>query len=210
MVKRRNNNRRRRRTPRRSRRVTMAPPRQDIQSNLTRTKLLLSIAVSSALSVFKYPIAVNTLVAGSALGYKTAFAEIKILSLRVYFISNRSMSDSGLVALLVCDSNENINFGSFTDLSIMPGSVVRKCWQSVGSMWYPTEPEDREYQSVTGTHAIADCVVMYNQSGAKVEGQLIIEARVLFRGRVGSTAVLSIMQDCIAEAEYEPISPSME
>lgn len=185
----------------------MAPPRLSIQSNVTRTKLITSIAVSETTPYKRGTVALNNLFTGSATGYSTVYNECKVRSVRVYFESDRSMADSGLICLVISDYNENSvpSTLNFTGLSTLPGSVVRKNFQPVANMWYPTEPDDRNFHAFSDAWRIFDYAIMINQSSAKLSGLLVFEAMVTLRGRVAQSSAYQVMRRLLSEGEVSDL-----
>jgi len=192
-------------------RISNAPPRLTIAASNTRARLLVSKAMKEA-GVETLTLTSADLLSGVNAGYLTIFCEYRVHSVNVYYQSNNAYSDSGSIALNVSDFQENpvITLKTpFSEVSVMPGSIVRKCYQNVSSRWYPTEPDDRNFHSLDDKWNICNIMLRHSTDASKFNGTLIINANVTFRGRKSAIAVQSAMIGCL-EGTNIPESPSLQ
>lgn len=180
-------------------RQAAAPPRLSITASNTRTRLYYAVAVADA-GVHTTTLSSEQLLSGTNAGYQTVFCEYKVHSVSVYYQANNAYSDSGSIALNVSDFEENpvVTLKTpFTEVCIMPGTMVRRVYQNMSSRWYPTEPEDRDFRSLDAKWNICNIMLRHSTDGSKFNGQLIVVAYVTFRGRKSAIKVSEAMQRCV-------------
>lgn len=184
----------------RSRKMQSAPPRLSLSSNNTRMRLMFPAAVTK--SPFSKTFEVKDFVASATnKGLVTAFHEIKVLNIRVFYQSNSATSDNGSVVLIVNDAGENAGLDQirFSEACLCPGAMVRRVWQNVSSRWHPTEPSDREFKTLDSADKLMDVNLFHSTKDGSFNGVLLIEANVILRGRNTPASQQALLTKIIAD-----------
>lgn len=77
---------------------------------------------------------------------RTTFSEIKLTKIQCWITPSAATNANGLQCLLICPADELKTVPEkvkFTNLGSLPGSVVRKVYQTVHREWHPTSPFER-------------------------------------------------------------------
>lgn len=180
----RNRRRSRRGRQRSSRAMSSAVPRQLITSNTRRISIPWGTTVAGNLLRMDLGVA-NIMTYGPNSGLSFEYRQIKIHRVRVYWQSDNGTSDSGSVCLIVCDYGENKaeDVENFDEICTAPGAMVRKVWQNVSNVWFPTEPTDRDYHDVDYNDGICTITVRHSKPDGKLDGRLLAIIDASFRGR---------------------------
>lgn len=185
----RRNVRRRRRNQRRTgrRSIQAAPPRLSISSNSRNVMISYAMDLTSLkVDVYRQDLKISDIFSFSPnKGLSYQYRECKILGIRFYWQSDNPTSDSGSVCLTVEDYQENLGTDTcnFEELPTYPGSMIRKVWQNVSNRWYPTEPSDREFLSLTTGTNVCSYTVRHSIKGSTLKGRVIALIRAKMRGR---------------------------
>lgn len=132
---------------------------------------------------------------------RTLFAEIKLLRVNVWVMPSASFGATGLQCLIVCPASEfiipNGKVPKFTNLGTVPGSVVRKVYQTVHREWHPTSPFERGWHKTDSTDALFHFLHMTNDmkkdngiSGNDYKAEVIWDYHIRARG-FGSSSFLA-------------------
>lgn len=134
--------------------------------------------------------------------YSVLFREAKIHKVEAWFMPYASITHPGLYVFNISDIDENKidNAAGVWNLGA-PGSVVRRMNQVGYRVWYPTEPDDRNWFVLSSDHrfltyAISAAEKAYweqtsDKSGnpldvkenASIAGKLIVNTHASFRGK---------------------------
>lgn len=100
-------------------------------------------------------------------------------------MADNGTSDLGSVCLIVSDFGENHgeDTSPFEEVCTMPGAMVRKVWQNVSNIWFPTEPSDREFHDVDGDDGVLTVCVRHSIAKGTLNGRLLALVNASFRGR---------------------------
>lgn len=195
---RRNNNNMRRRRNRRN--ISNAPPRLLLTSN-TRRLVIPYIAVPSTNGSYSETLTCKRLFAyGPNLGLAVQYNECRFHSIRVYFQSDFATSADGSICLIVSDYLENVGEikDQFQDAITYPGAMVRKAWQNISGVWFPTEPDDRNFRPVSDDRGIMTFSLRHSKSDGAFKGRLILNLSVSLRGRASFVKTKAISR-CLEE-----------
>lgn len=75
----------------------------------------------------------------------SCFKEIRIKRVNVWMYTTLSAASSGTITLAVCPKDEINPSATPVTLATTPGSITRRVWQSLHAMYYPTEPDERNW-----------------------------------------------------------------
>jgi hypothetical protein len=136
--------------------------------------------------------------------YASVYGEFKIRRINVWYIPQSAVVTSpGDYAFSVIDSGEVKTAGEFKTIALMPGSSIRKLYQSAQGSWYPTEPSDKEWRPFDNNWSIF-CVRIATTGTFKIDGYCVYDAHVSFRA---TSAALK--QSVVCNKEFAPnCSPS--
>lgn len=84
--------------------------------------------------------------------FQGLFHEYKIHKVTAHFMPYANTTQTGEYCFTLWDSNENTMPSTFTEAVGSPASVVRKTYQPAKLVWYPTEPEDRDWHTFGDKH----------------------------------------------------------
>lgn len=88
---------------------------------------------------------------------RVTFAEIKLSKIQCWITPGLAMNINGLQCLIVCPAQEFEVDGTkikFSSLGSVPGSVVKKVFQTVYREWHPTSPFERGWHKTDSTEPI--------------------------------------------------------
>lgn len=140
-------------------------------------------------------------------GLRFQYREAKILSVRVYWQSDDSTSNSGSVCLNVEDYGENTGTDTcdFGELLSYPGSMVRKVWQNVSNRWFPTEPSDREFHDLDSSDGILTYTVRHSIAGSKLKGRAVLLISARLRGKSTTRQVAELLKQEYLESTMKDL-----
>lgn len=132
--------------------------------------------------------------------YKGLFHECKVHRIVVHFMPYAPPTEPGEYSFTLSDFDENTSINSFIDAVGAPASVIRKTGQPARLEWFPTEPEDRNWQKLgdrhqwcTATLYAAESVYKTNpdegiakqsyQAKGSIAGKIVAEVDMSFRGK---------------------------
>lgn len=172
-------------------RVTNAPPRLSITANTRRLVIPYGVDVSTHSTTIKLTHK-NIFEYGPNVGLSYEFSEVKVHRIRVFWQSDNGTGDKGSTILVVGDNGEN-NIKEdtpFHELMSYPGSMVRKTWQNISAVWFPTEPTDRDWYGVGSSNTILSVYMRHSVEGSgpnptpsSLNGRLMMLCSVSMRGR---------------------------
>lgn len=169
--------------------MSAAPPRLSISSN-TRT-VVLPYGLDINVNVLRKDLFMSDIFSFSPnVGLTFQYQEGRINFIKVYWQSDNATADAGSVCLNVEDYGENNGSDTcaFVELLTYPGSMVRKVWQGVSNRWYPTEPSDREFRSLTSASGVLTFTVRHSVAASKLKGRIIMNISVTLRGKTTKRA----------------------
>lgn len=164
--------------------MSNALPRQLITANTRRITIPYGATVSGSMS--RFDIGISALLKYRPnMGLTFEYRELRVHRVRVYWQSDNGTSDSGSVCLVVCDFGENKGEDTlpFDELCTMPGAMVRKVWQNVSNVWFPTEPQDRDFHDVDTNDGVCTVTVRHSKADGRLDGRLLALIDASFRGR---------------------------
>lgn len=150
--------------------------------------------------------------------FKGLFKEIKLHSLVAHFVPYETITAPGEYIFTLCDYGENSTPSSVANAVGMPASVIRKNGSPAKLVWYPTEPEDRNWHVIGDQHKYCSFTLRemedsYNTDDnppgnrprtVGIQGKVVIEANASFRGKPDSPTVQHPLRDSPAgSAEYK-------
>lgn len=123
----------------------------------------------------------------------SCFKEVKIQKVKIWVIPSLGTASSGIYTLCVAPKSEVNGKDNFNGLSQTPGSITRKVFQTAHAMYYPTEPDERNWFSVTLTKQLFTvqviCTGLDQTNSVKqpsMQYQIVCDAHVRLRGRASS------------------------
>lgn len=147
---------------------------------------------------------------------KHLFRQYKVHSITAHYVPYASNTAPGEYIFALWDAQENETPNSFSSALGMPASVIRKTHQPSKLVWYPTEPDDRNWHafedkhswcvasidSAEGIYHVAqptpNTITKEYKSAANIAGKVIIEVDATFRG-TPSPSLLAYEHLCNAE-----------
>lgn len=132
---------------------------------------------------------------------KACFAEYKVHKITAHYLPYAPATAMGEYCFTLWDDGENATPSSFVSSIGVPASVVRKLSQPAKLVWYPTEPDDRNWHAFGDKHHWCRSTVYSAESiyqsepdvevtntkvykeTANIAGKIIIEADVSARGK---------------------------
>lgn len=160
--------------------------------------------------------------------FKGLFKEVKVHKITAHYMPYDSPTNPGEYAFVLCDYGEDKMPSSFSECVGAPASVIRKSGRPARLVWYPTEPDDRNWHDLADTHNW--CSFALYQSEPKyvvdipgsdpkgfisgVEGKIIIDLDASFRGKPskptpGVFADRDAPSDSAAFKEYQRQHPCL-
>lgn len=113
---------------------------------------------------------------------KTAFAEIRVHSLRVYVVSDLNVATDYAYASCLIDSIGKTKAGlTYGQVLSMPGSSFRRMYQGCGHHWKWTEPSDAEFNLTNSDVSIADFYLSVTNAKVPFGGHLVVDISVTLR-----------------------------
>jgi len=187
---------RRRRPPPRRRRTGMSRPGANVSSRVpTRSIMQGSFSGSirnyysiSSNSTWYKSISVQDLIADQYAALATQFGEIRVNALRAYYTPDAPTSSAGSYAACLIDSTtkKSVTTPTYALIMSLPGSTVRKTYQSCGLHWKWTEPSDAEFRNIDDASPVCDILMATNTSTAKLSGDLIVDVSIILRSAPGA------------------------
>lgn len=148
--------------------------------------------------------AANIYAQGWMSALKALFQEVKIHRITAHYVPYAPITDPGEYVFGLWDSKENGDPSGFSNLLGTPASVVRKSGQPAKLTWYPTEPEDRNWNPLDSDHIYCSSAIYaaeewynqdvpqaYNSSNidrqhSNISGKIIVTVDSSFRGKPSS------------------------
>lgn len=134
--------------------------------------------------------------------FKGLFKEVKVHKITAHYMPYESITAVGEYAFALWDKDQDAGPSSFSETIGTPSSVIRKNGQPARLVWYPTEPDDRNWHQLTDDHIwCSSCLFqaesVYNVDPAYtpgtsvrpnsqivgVEGKVVIDVDASFRGK---------------------------
>lgn len=147
--------------------------------------------------------------------FKGLFKEVKIHKITAHYMPYESITAAGEYAFALWDKDQDAGPNNFSETVGSPASVVRKNGQPARLVWYPTEPDDRNWHQLTDDHIwCSSCLYQaetnYNVDPAidpnttlepkaqvvGVEGKVIIDVDASFRGKPVAPAIDKTICTC--------------
>lgn len=140
---------------------------------------------------------------------RALFNEVKIHRITAHYVPYAPITDPGEYIFGLWDSQENGDPTGFSNLLGTPASVVRKSGQPAKLTWYPTEPEDRNWNPLNSDHQYCSAAIyaaeeFYNQDvpqakdantidkqHCNIAGKIIVTVDSSFRGKPSSLKTTS-------------------
>lgn len=131
---------------------------------------------------------------------KGLFREMKVHRITAHYVPYESITAPGEYIFTLCDYGENITPSSMAEAIGSPASVVRKNGMPAKLVWYPTEPDDRNWHIIGDEHKYCtfslrqmestyNVDTLDNKNTAQtvgVQGKVVIECEASFRGKPSS------------------------
>lgn len=154
---------------------------------------------------------------------KGLFREYKVHSIVAHYMPYAPSTAMGEYCFTLYDEGENDVSTSFSTAIGTPASVVRRTSQPSRLMWYPTEPEDRNWHSFGDAHkwtsaTIAAAEAVYHaqpdvpnsddqshKEAANIAGKIVIEVDVSARGKPSSTKRAFAPYGSVEFSEYQEL-----
>lgn len=132
---------------------------------------------------------------------KALFHEVKIHQITAHYVPYAPITDPGEYIFGLWDSKENGDPKGFSNLLGTPASVIRKTGQPAKLTWHPTEPEDRNWNTLDSDHIYCSSAIYaaeewYNQDipqttnsntiekqHCNIAGKIIVTVDSSFRGK---------------------------
>lgn len=134
--------------------------------------------------------------------FKGLFKEVKVHRITAHYLPYEPIDAVGEYVFALWDKDQDVGPNNFSEAVGTPASVVRKNGQPARLVWYPTEPEDRNWHDLSDQHIYcSSCLYQAETSynvdpdttpGAAVtpksrlvgvEGKVIIDVDASFRGK---------------------------
>lgn len=134
--------------------------------------------------------------------FKGLFKEMKVHRITAHYMPYEPITSAGEYIFSMWDKDQDAGPTNFSQCVGNPASVIRKNGQPSRLVWYPTEPEDRNWHQLTDDHIYCSfCIIQaekaYNVDPAVtpgqtvspraqivgVEGKIIIDVEASFRGK---------------------------
>lgn len=201
MAKNRKVKRRAPRTPRRrnrQRRMTAAPPLMPFNRSLMNTTLRGSSVKTFASSALLTLDFTTDVIFSAYASLVNAFREVKVQRVKVWVYTSLSSSSSGLATMIVAPKDEINAAESLATVTSSPGAITRKIWQPFHGVYYPTEPDERNWFTTSDKRHLfvlqfyAQDLPPVNSANEKRELQIVWDAHVRFRGQSSSTKAVYI------------------
>lgn len=175
-------------------RVAASPPLINFNKTLMNTVIRASSTKGiqeSNLETLIY--SVNNLISGYPQLVST-FKEIKIKRVNVWTMSTCSTAASGSITMLVAPTAEVNSTETWDQLTVTPGASTKRIWQTVRGVYYPTEPDERNWMPISSKKPMFTVLLMVkdipadNSVSSKCEVQVITDVHVVVRGRAAVKA----------------------
>lgn len=177
-----------------SRGISSLPPLQPFNKSLVNTVLRTSIVKELQADSFQV---VDFTVKDVFANYPqlvACFKEVKIGRVRVWVTPTLSTSSAGVYTLCVCPKAEIDPKTDFAGLSATPGCITRKVFQTSHAVYYPTEPDERNWFMLGDSKHLfvvgLMCTGLDKTNGVdqtKMKYMITCDAHVRFRGRTTVT-----------------------
>lgn len=154
--------------------------------------------------------------------YKGLFKEVKVHKITAHYMPYESATSMGEYIFALFDKDQDAPPSSFSEAIGMPSSVVRKNGQPAKLVWYPTEPEDRNWIDLSSNHIYCSSCLFQAESaynydppvkpGAAltpnveivgIEGKVIIDVDASFRGKPSQPK--SSVTRCLCKRCIKPV-----
>lgn len=126
---------------------------------------------------------------------RTTFAEIKVTRVNCWVMPSAATNANGLQCLIICpaselDSDKQLKF---TNLGSIPGSVIRKVYQTAHREWHPTSPFEKGWHKTDSIDPLFRFLYMTSNmktsngiDGASFEIETIFDIHIKARGLGGN------------------------
>lgn len=106
---------------------------------------------------------------------RTTFSEIKLTRVVCWMTPSAATNANGLQCLILCPADELKDIpdkAKFTNLGSVPGSTIRKVYQTVHREWHPTSPYERGWHRTNSQDPLLRFVYMTTnmKSGNGIDG----------------------------------------
>lgn len=129
----------------------------------------------------------------------TVFSEIKLTKVVCWMTPSAAMNANGLQCLILCPADELKDAPSapkFTNLGSVPGSTIRKVYQTVHREWHPTSPFEKGWHRTNSKDPLLRFLYMTTnmKQGNGIDGsnfacETVFDFHIKARG-MGSTSLL--------------------
>lgn len=112
------------------------------------------------------------------------FNEFRVKRINFWFLSKLAVTETGLNAFCVVDEGlAKLAKVDFASVSCMPGSDVKRAYQTLVATWYPTEPVDRDWKPIDN-NAFCSMYFATTRPAAEgcIDGSIIADAHISLRG----------------------------
>lgn len=123
--------------------------------------------------------------------WSSAFSEVQIMRANITLRSRYAANEPGLYAIMVVDNTSDISQFVWSEswyrtIACYPGAKVRRKSQNATLVWYPSEAGDKNYFTVSDSHAVFTIIYCMDYSESKDDylprGSL--DVRVTMKGRM--------------------------
>lgn len=120
----------------------------------------------------------------------SVFKEVKVCKVKVWLVTTLSSASSGVISLCVTPKDLVNSQDTYAGFSCTPGVMTRKSFQTLHGLYYPTEPDERNWFLISAKRHLFTAQIWAKDlpkptgTSTTVDVQLIYDAHVMFRGRV--------------------------
>lgn len=155
--------------------------------------------------------------------FKGLFKQIKVHRITAHYLPYESITAMGEYVFGLWDKDQDSVPDSFSTAVGTPSSVIRKNGQPAKLVWYPTEPDDRNWHTLNDAHNYCSSCLFQAESSYNydppnntgqpvqpsatvvgVEGKIIIDVDASFRGKPESPRVTGY-QKCVCRKCIRPV-----
>lgn len=159
--------------------------------------------------------------------FKGLFKEFKVHRITAHYMPYEPITSVGEYVFALWDKDQDAGPENFSEAVGAPASVIRKNGQPARLVWYPTEPEDRNWHQLTDDHiycssALFQAEDVYNtdpsfapnakvqpkQQIVGVEGKIVIDVDASFRGKPVEPKINSFLR-CTCRKCIRPLLGSL-
>lgn len=127
----------------------------------------------------------------------SCFKEVKIMKVKFWLVTTLSAASSGVISFCVTPKDMVNSKDSYANFSCTPGAMTRKSYQTLHGMYFPTEPDERNWFPIDSTKHLLTLQIfgkdLPKSSGTdtSVEVQIIYDAHLAFRGKAATQTGLA-------------------